>query len=400
MADGAPGEVASWLLIDNVKASGEAEPEEPTEPESDITEGLEFEDADDALLFAGTGSAQDATIERVSYEVANATAPANGGSYALKLSHASSCWPSFRLSFGKTLEAGTTVTFDVYGDYDSNAAGRYMKLELAAASKGVATSDDPNQVVWTQVKTWKTATITLTADTDHIDLFYNVADGRDGNVASWLIVDNVKAEEPAAGDEGITGGLDFEDADDALLFTGTGSAQDVTVERVTYANAGVSAPANGGSYALKLSHASNCWPAFRLSFGKTLKAGTTITFDVYGDYNALASVKYMKLELAAASKSVATSDDPNQVVWTLVKTWKTATITLTADTDHIDLFYNVADGSQGNVASWILLDNIKASEPSTQNQLMQLNLAKEPVLHTRSVRSIVQNLWHKFFKKR
>ena len=402
VADGQHGNVTSWILLDNFKAGDTTEPEpsepevsepevsepevsepevsepEVSEPVGNIAEGLDFEDAGDALHFTGTGSDQDTAIERVSYSNAGVTAPVNGGSYALKLSHANHCWPSFRLNFGKTLKAGTTITFDVYGNYDSSVNGKYVKLELAAASKNVAKSDDPNQVVWTLVKTWKTATITLTADTDHVDFFYNVADGQHGNVASWLLLDNFKANVPGEPTEpteptepenptiSFTQGIDFEDAGEEALFAGQGNpSSDVTFERVTYAAANVAAPANGGSYALKLSHANHCWPSFRVNFGKTLKAGTTITFNVYGDYDYAAAAgvnKYMKLELTANSKKFAKSSDPNQVVWTLVKTWKTATITLTADTDHVDFFYNVADGQHGNVASWLLLDNFKAEE--------------------------------------
>ena len=239
-----------------------------------------------------------------------------------------------------------------------------MKLELSANSKNVATTEDPNQIVWTLVETWRTGlTITLTADCDHVDFFYNVADGQHGDVTSWILLDNIRAVETLD----ITEGFDFESSGDVKELSGTGAPQDATIERVSFADAGVAAPENGGSYALKVSHENHCWPSFRLNFGKTLKAGTTVTFDFYGsyDYAAPAGVnKYMKLELSANSKNVATTEDPNQIVWTLVETWRTGlTITLTADCDHVDFFYNVADGQHGEVASWILLDNIKAVEP-------------------------------------
>ena len=419
VADGQHGNVASWLLLDNVKAdepgdptepdpSEPAEPTEPEEPTLDITQGIDFEEAGEEALFVGQGNLDsDVAIERVAYGDVNVAAPENGGSYVLKLSHANHCWPSFRVNFGKTLKAGTVITFNVYGNYDSQATGKYMKLELAGTSKDFVTSEDPNQVVWTLVATWKTATITLTADCDHVDFFYNVADGQHGNVASWLLLDNVKADEPGDPTEpeeptlDFTQGIDFENAGEEVLFVGQGNpGSDVAFERVTYGDASVAAPANGGSYALKLSHANHCWPSFRVNFGKTLKAGTTITFDVYGnyDYAAPAGVnKYMKLELTAGSKNSVTSEDPNQVVWTLVGTWKTATITLTADCDHVDFFYNVADGQHGNVASWLLLDNFKASEPGVKKQL---NMAKEPVLQVQPLLYVAQNIRHKFFKVR
>ena len=387
-----PGPANFEVYLDNFKAV------EPAAADGGITDGLDFENADDILQITGIGANQDAAIERVSYADIKVAAPENGGSYALKVSHENQCWPTFRLNFGKTLKAGTTITFDFYGNYDYAApvgAYKYVKLELAADSKSFATSEDPNQIVWTLVETWQTATVTLTADSDHIDFFYNVADGQHGNVASWILLDNVKATESSVAADDITGGLDFENADDILQFTG-----DTIVERVSYADANVTAPENGGDYALKLSHTNGCWPAFRLNFGKTLPAGTVITFDFYGNYDYVAATgvnKYMKLELAADSKSFATSEDPNQIVWTLVETWQTATVTLTADSDHIDFFYNVADGQHGEVSSWLLLDNFKASEPSAEKQL---RLVKKPVLQVQAMACNAQNLWHKFFKVR
>ena len=337
------------VYMDNFKAY------EPVEISGDILEGLDFEDAGNALWFTGTGADQDATVRSVSYTDANVAAPANGGSYALKVSHISHCWPSFRLNFGKTLKAGTTITFDVYGNYDYAAAegvNKYMKLELAEDSKNFATSEDPNQVLWTVVETWRTGvTITLTAETDHVDFFYNVADGQHGDVASWILLDNVKAVEPVR----ISEGFNFDNANQAGAFE---ALTDGVMFEITSVD---------GNNVLKASHTSNCWPNFRINFGETLKAGTTITFDVYGNYDYAAAegvTKYMKLELTGDSKSFATSEDPNQVLWTVVDTWRTGvTITLTAETDHVDFFYNVADGQHGDVASWILMDNFKAVEP-------------------------------------
>ena len=336
---------------------------EPVEPEGDILEGIDFEIEGNRGLVVGQGVDQDALIRRATYEKLGISAPANGGSYALKLSHANHCWPTFRINFGTTLKAGTTVTFDVYGNFDAQADSKYMKVELTGDSKNYAVSADPNQVVWTLTETWKTATVTLTAETDHIDFMYNVNDGGCGNVASWLLIDNLKAEEPLVFTGDFAAGVGFEDKGDVVPFTGTGSGLDATVERASYADANVSAPANGGSYALKLSHANHCWPTFRINFGTTLKAGTTVTFDVYGNFDAQADSKYMKVELTGDSKNYAVSADPNQVVWTLTETWKTATVTLTAETDHIDFMYNVNDGGCGNVASWLLVDNVKAVEP-------------------------------------
>ena len=358
VADGTHGNVASWILLDNFKAA------EHLVFTGDFETGVGLEDAGDILQFVGQNSGHDATIERATYATTGVTAPANGGSYVLKVSHENDCWPTFRVNFNETLPANTMVTFDIYGNYDSQNSGKYMKLELTGDSKNYALSEDPNQVVWTLAETWAKATITLTAATDHVDFMYNVADGQHGNVASWMLLDNFKAERlEFTGDFEV--GVGLEDAGDFVQFTKMGSGQDATIRRVSYTTVNVTAPANSGSYALKVSHENHCWPTFRVNFGKTLEAGTTVTFNVYGNYTSDASDKYMKLELYGDSKNSATSADPNQVVWTQVDTWATATVTLTADSDYIDFMYNVADGTHGDNSSWMLLDNFKATMPNT-----------------------------------
>ena len=358
-----PGPANLEIYLDNFFAV------EPAEPAGDFLEGVDFETVGNAERFTGTGVSQDATIRRVTYAAAGVAAPENGGDYALQVSHANNCWPTFRMNFGKTLKAGTTITFDVYGDYEYEAAEgvtKYMKLELSADSKNVAASEDPNQVLWTVVETWRTdIAITLTADCDHIDFFYNVADGQHGNVYSWLLMDNFKAVEPID----ITEGFDFDNANQAGAF-------EALTEGVMFEVTSVDS-----NNVLKVSHASECWPNFRVNFGKTLKAGTTITFDVYGNYDYAAAegvTKYMKLELTGDSKNFATSADPNQLVWTVVETWRTdIAITLTADSDYVDLFYNVADGQHGNVSSWIYMDNFKAVEPILISEGLNFDNADE-----------------------
>ncbi|MBO5048800.1 MAG: hypothetical protein J6C41_00010 [Oscillospiraceae bacterium] len=356
-------DAAAEVYIDNIKLAS-------FEPVGDIVAGYGFEERGNAERFTGTGnSTNDASIKRLSYTQLGLSAPVDGGTYALVLTHSSSQTPYFRINFGKTLPAGTTISFNAYAKRNSG----YLipeKHVIQFADGTTATSSFKS-------KTWSDLTLTLPADGAYIDLIWSFKASY-GTAVCELYIDNIKATLPAGSetptDPPETGsdsifitGVDFETAGNEALFTGTGATQDATIERVSYGTMGVSAPANGGSYALKLSHQSHCWPSFRVNFGSTLKAGTTITFDFYGNYDYVAAAgvnKYMKLEIAADSKGYATSADPNQVVWTLVGTWKTGmSITLTADTDHVDFFYNVADGGHGNVPSWILLDNFKAVAP-------------------------------------
>ncbi len=350
------GTAVCELYIDNIKAT---EPE--IESTGDFLEGIDFETSGHEKWFAGIGIPQDIAIEKVSYADANVTAPANSGSYALKVSHTSDCWPNFRVNFGKTLEAGTVITFDVYGNYDYAApagVNKYMKLELSADGKKVAESKDPNHVVWTLVETWQTATITLTADSDHVDLFYNVADGQQGNFPSWILLDNFKAEQP--GDEDPSGEqfaqLDFEQAADAAFFVGQGKPQDATIERVSYADSGIAMPTDGGSYALKLSTTTNYWPTFRINFGKTLKAGTKITFMAYGKINGESLYNLSLFEYSSGG------DATTQFA---CDAWTQLTITLKADAEYIDLFWNIdrASITSSTASGEVYVDNLKVTEP-------------------------------------
>ena len=350
---------ASTVYMDNFKAV------EPEDEAADFEAGVTFEKPGHEASFAGITDG--VAIQRVSY--ADLAIDSDGrGDYALAVSHENNCWPNFRINFGKTLPAGTTITFDAYGSYDYVAAegvNKFIKVELTSDAKtNYAKCDDENQVIWTLVDTWKTSsTITLTADSDHLDLFYNVADGNHGNVSSVLLLDNIKATVP---DMTFINGVTFEEDIGTDLFDDSTAWNAATAERVSYADVGLTDSAERGQYALRYSYpGGSAWPAFRINFGKTLPAGTTITFDAYGNYDYVAAAgvnKYMKVQLAGSN---ATSNNPDQVIWTLVENWVTCdTITLTADSDYLDLFWNVADGNHGqDLSSWLLLDNIKAVEP-------------------------------------
>jgi len=330
---------------------------EPVEISGDILEGLDFEDAGNALWFTGTGADQDAKIRSVSYANANVQAPENGGEYALKVSHSSHYYPTFQMNFGQTLKAGTTITFQVYGAFDGWKSGNDMNIEFTGDSGS-------GQVVYMVPGAWFTAEITLTEDRDHLQFFYNIerGNGISGNVASYILIDNVKATLPPVEPTGdALEGYDFEIEGHAERFTGIGFAQDATVERVTYSEVGVAAPENGGSNAVKLSHNSHYYPTFQMNFGKTLKAGTTITFQVYGAFDGWKSGNDMNIEFTGDSGS-------GQVVYMVPEAWFTAEITLTEDRDHLQFFWNIerGNGISGDVASYILIDNVKATLPPVE----------------------------------
>ena len=339
------------VLMDNFKAE---EPEKPAEPVGDFTEGVDFETEGNELLFTGTGAAQDTTITRVSYADAGVSKD-NGGEYALKLSHDSHYYPTFQMNFGKTLPAGTVITFDAYGSFDGCQSGNEFNIEFTGSSGS-------GDVLWARPETWTTATITLKSDCDYLQFFYNIERGNSisGAVASYLLIDNVKAVEPTVISGDITQGLDFEDEADADFFAGQGMSQDAAIERVSYANAGMTAPTGGGSYGLKLSHASNYWPTFRISFGKTLKAGTTITFMAYGRITSGTNLYNQSIfEYSSSSGGGEATAQFKCDVWTEL------TITLKADASYIDLFWNYdrASITSSTASGEVYLDNFLVTEP-------------------------------------
>ena len=341
------------VFMDNFKA----EEPVPAEPVGDFTEGIDFETSGNELYFTGTGADQDAAIARVTYANAGVSYD-NGGEYALKLSHNSHYYPTFQMNFGKTLPAGTVITFDAYGWFNGCQSSNEFNIEFTGDSGS-------GDVLWARPKTWTTATITLKSDCDHLQFFYNIERGNSisGDVASYLLIDNVKAVEPAVISGDITQGLDFEEEADTEFFAGQGMAQDASIERVTYTDAGMTAPANGGSYGLKLSHASNYWPTFRINFGKTLKAGTTITFWAYGKITSGTNLYNQSIFEFSSGSPGGSGEATAQFK---CDQWVQLTITLSSDAEYINLFWNYdrASITSSTASGEVYLDNFLVVEPA------------------------------------
>ena len=373
--NGISGDVASYILIDNVKAvlpGTEPEPTEPettepetTEPETtqptpagSFRDGVDFEQAQDADFFGPVGGSnewRDAVLSVVSYADAGMSAPENGGASGLKLTSANSYWPTLRISFGETLPAGTVITFDAYTRDITNSQVVTVSI-FEYVSGGEATAQY-------YYGSWNKQSITLASDCDHLDLVCTLDRWEKTSAVTNVEVylDNFRTEVPVTVSGNILDGYGFEIAGNELYYTGIGASQDAAIQRTTYADAGVTAPANAGSYALKLSHTSHYYPTFQMNFGKTLEAGTTVTFDVYGSFQGWTSGKDMNIEFTGDSGS-------GQVVYMLPETWFTATIVLNKNCDHLQFFWNIErnNGISGDVASYILIDNVKAVRPSTE----------------------------------
>ena len=345
---------AGMVYVDNFVAV------EAVEPTGDFLEGVDFETAGNEGLFVAPSlegnEYRDAYLEKVPYSLSGITAPANGGDYALKLTHTDNYWPIFRINFGTTLEAGTTISFDAYSrditDSEMNTVTIFEYVSGGEATLQYAYNG------------WTNLTLTLAADSSYVDLVCTMDrwDKTESAANIEVYLDNFKAKLPPVEPTGnALEGYDFETEGHAERFTGIGATQDATVERVTYADAGVTAPENSGSYAVKLSHTSHYYPTFQLDFGQTLKAGTTITFNVYGTFDGWQSGNDMNIEFTGDSGS-------GQVVYMIPDAWFTASITLTEDRDHLQFFWNIerGNGISGDVASYLLIDNVKAVEPPVE----------------------------------
>ncbi len=328
-----------------------------TESAADITKGLGFDSDAQKALFTGVGiEGRDATIQRTTYGALGIDAPENGGTYALKLSHASNYWPTFRINFGKELAAGTEITFQAYGKIFGESNYNVCIFEFLAGGEATAQF---------QCDTWTELTITLSSACSYIDLFWNIdrAEITSSSASGAIYIDNMIAVEPVNMD--IINGINFENSEHEAFVTGDSSQEWRTfaTERVTYADAGISAPEDGNSYAMKLTQSGNLWPAFKMDFGKTLPAGTQISFKAYGKIIGFTGTPVRtgtKFEIHAGDNSGVSSTE------FACDEWNTVTLLLKAEASSVQLCWNAAwyAGDDATISSTELyIDDLIAVEP-------------------------------------
>ncbi|MBQ3583202.1 MAG: hypothetical protein IJA27_00640, partial [Lachnospiraceae bacterium] len=260
----------------------------------DMRKGLTFEYAKDADAFARLmepgAEWTDATIGRVTYASEGISAPIDGGNYALKLSHAEYSYPRFEINFGEVFPAGTKLTFMAYGVVGGVLESKQTRFEASHDSRGkavVTSTEDIQEGGLFTVGKWTEITVTLSEAAESVQMFWNFAItevGDNGNGAVYI--DNLKAKVPSPFIEGV----DFETEKHTSLFDGWKEIKDgvdyswadATVDRISYADAGIHEPADGGTYGLKLSHTTFGCPRLEINFGAVLPSKTTITFWAYG----------------------------------------------------------------------------------------------------------------------
>jgi len=148
----------------------------------DFTAGADFEMPYDVRFFTGAANGnewRDATAQIVEKD----------GSNVLMMTGANSLWPTFKIDFGETLKAGTTISFDVLGVIDYEQEG--MSMTFNPIDSNVVT-DEYGQAVWMLCDEWTNKTITLSADCSSISFYWDA--GRNGlsdGIVSYVYIDNV-----------------------------------------------------------------------------------------------------------------------------------------------------------------------------------------------------------------
>ena len=321
------------FYIDNLIGNFFAEGEKPETITYDFHQGIDFENVGTELLFTGQGKKQDASFERVSYDAVGIETPENGGTYALRLSSESDYWPTFRIHFGKELQAGTEISFIAYGRIDGES--RYNKSIFEFTGGGDATEEFPCDV-------WTKHTIILKQAGSYVDLFWNYdrAQITSGKASGEVFIDNIIAKDPIPPIEpegNLWEGLDFEIPGNAGLFTGLklegAEKTDATIEHVAYADLDIPALEDGGEYALKLSHENFYWPVFRIHFGEKLPKGTIITFQAYARITSGTNNYNKSIFEYRDGLGEATDEFPCDQ-WTELK------MELPVEAEYIDMFWN------------------------------------------------------------
>ena len=352
-ADPTPGAV----YIDKVVAKL------PPEPVTlDITQGTGFEQEGEIAYITRRSYTEDTesgskgenipgtvdTIEWVSYDEEEVSAPDEGGSHAVRLVAGNKDYPSFRINFGKTLPAGTIISFDANVAFTGSDKGVQFELSKENSAGG----SNGNVGPYFYQNTWTRISFATKSEADHVDLYFSSGEGNQKAVA---YIDNLSSAEPVIPDPvklDITLGTSFENEDEIgyisqRTHTETGDLIYGTVdavERVTYADEQIPAAEENvsGDWMIRLMKTDFGWPSFRINFGKTLPAGTAISFKVYGvvtggDGNSI--MAYSRVNEAAGNQGEIGTHFAQ-------KTWTQINFKTLAEDDHVDLYFDAGDGAQ------------------------------------------------------
>lgn len=254
-------------------------------------ESFDFETDADGMYFYCTkalGHDMHVNINTVTYQQAGITAPAGGGERLLRIAptHTNSGYFLFEVYNGFIIPAGSTISMKMYIQAPESRSDFYLRYWDNSA-------DDARNLATNQ---WLDVTITASIDS-----------GRDGSVENYIYLFLRNYYRPSTdivmyidnfvidADEYIPGGGSGEDADffhdyedDAQLSlyeseNPLGHNMHVAFSIVTYAQAGLTAPAGGGEKLLKINPTRDDCTHFLFNIynGFVIPAGSTIRFNLY-----------------------------------------------------------------------------------------------------------------------
>lgn len=142
----------------------------------------------------------------------------------------------------------------------------------------------------------------------------------------------------------------------------------VTVSRVAYADAGITAPANGGSYGIKMTPLTSNpinYVAFYINIGRPVQPGMQVTFSFYIQVDSLAD-RYSVRHNDNRDTSVTDSTTINQwvtVTFTFVPKSSTQ-ITENDNPNSIQFRVRFYDSAKDKTTINMYIDNLSVIDPA------------------------------------
>ncbi len=338
--------------------------------EGNFDNGVSFEEERQELLFSDTFRASNyMSLSRMAYDNTSIKDTVDRellGDYVLVGDAYGAKWPYMRVNFGKTYPAGSILTFWVYVEGDPAACtgtDEVGKVEFqSSGAKYIQTGLKMNK--WTKVY------FTLTADSAGGNMFANLSNSKTNEYIfqeSPEVTVYWDAYEIAA-PKNFTGNfdevIDFEDAKDEEAFA-VGTERYKELGRVKYADTGIASvtdKAQYGAYGLMGEvEKGTQYAAIDVNFGKTYKAGSTLTFKMYveakGNTDERINVAYKTLKNKLLADTIQKYNR-----------WITISYTLPEDMDSMKIMIDDKWNKEtGMVAKNVYFDNFKISPAFTGN---------------------------------
>ena len=204
-------------------------------------------------------------IDRVKYSEAGITPVRDSGEYVAMFTPTQNPWPEMHFLLTKTYPAGSRIEFDYYIEGEGGIFAWNFKDPSTGAGLGELDSFSNNSN-----NAWYRAYHTFSFGFDEIWIWlcmYGYSDVTEVNI----YIDNLRIREPAE--------LTFEDASQMSLISTTDDDNRVIINRLTYSQAGISAPQGGGQYVARFTPTVNPFPEIHFLLSERYPAGTRIEFD-------------------------------------------------------------------------------------------------------------------------